>query len=666
MNIESVAPALARGSLRWYWNRLRVMSPLELPYRAFTALVGAKEKALHRCGLLEVAPSLTTVLPAPWLTGATHLPTVDAALYVREAELIAAGSVQRVDGGFFHLPAPLAWHTKRETQACELQDVRFDMELHRHGYWVRLAQAWRLTQNPAYLDALLRHLDSWLDQCPYPQGVAWASALDAGLRLLNWSIVWQLLQVGGSNCLVPVALRQRWVASVYVHARFIRQHRSRHSSANNHLLGELLGLVVAEATWPLWPDVLRWGASARGEFVVQALLQTHEDGVSCEQASWYQTFVFELFAVFVQIERTCQRSVDAQLLRRMGAMASFIAALRDRAGQLSHHGDADHAHVLNLVPSPNEPYAAMLALAVNLGVAPELQPLVKTQSVAGQWLLGSLPNFREMASLEHTELRVARSLLPRAFPHGGYHLLGSRFGESDEVLMVVDTGPLGYLSIAAHGHADALSVRLSVGGQPILVDRGTYCYNAQPRWRHFFRSTLAHNTVCVDGLDQSTYGGPFLWLRQAQTKLHSFASDDMAGHVDAEHNGYAVLAQKLTHRRRVEWHGTSRRFVVADTLQGRGAHRIAIAWHFDPACQVELLGEAAHIHASGISLLLRMVEPAAGQWHLYCGGDQEQLGWHSAKFGVREPAPSLVWCADTAATSVITTWIEIKTHEGRL
>ena len=39
--------------------------------------------------------------------------------------------------------------------------------------------------------------------------------------------------------------------------------RARHSSANNHLIGELIGLVVAEATWPVWSEVARWGKVVR-------------------------------------------------------------------------------------------------------------------------------------------------------------------------------------------------------------------------------------------------------------------------------------------------------------------------------------------------------------------------------------------------------------------
>jgi len=656
------APTVERGSLRWYWNRMRVMNPLEIPYRAASAVSSLKDQTLDRLGMLAPAPVKRRGFPAPWLAAANHLPDLDATPFLREADAIAAGAIERLDGGVIELGAPADWH--QASQACApLDDVRFQMELHRHGHLVRLAQAWCLGRDARHIAALLHQLETWLEQCPFPRGVAWSSPLDAGLRLLNWSIVWQLLRLDQPDSIVPESLRQRWLASIYVHARFVRQNRARHSSANNHLIGELIGLVVAEATWPVWSDITRWGSAARAELVVEALRQTHPDGVNREQASWYQAFVFDMLAVFVHIERCKGRAVDERLLRRMGAMAGFIAALRDCKGHLSHHGDADHARALHLDPTPADPYARMLALAVDLRVAPELRSLVEHPSAITPWLLGRVVPERAPVPPSRPEQRATRALLPRAFVQGGYHLLGSRFGEADEVQMTVDTGPLGYLSIAAHGHADALSLRLSVAGQPILVDRGTYAYNAEPAWRHFFRSTLAHNTVCVDDTDQSGYGGPFLWLRHASAEVESFASTDLAGHVDAWHDGYSALARPVIHRRRVEWHGSARRFIVVDDLRGDGPHEVAIAWHFDPACQVEIVDDVARVQAPGVSLLMRMsAPPGSGEWQLHLGDPDSPLGWHSPSFGTLVPAPSLVWRSRVTETTSLSTLIDIQTQ----
>ena len=91
--------------------------------------------------------------------------------------------------------------------------------------------------------------------------------------------------------------------------------------------------------------------------------------------------------------------------------------------------------------------------------------------------------------------------------------------DGEEIWCRCDAGPHGFLSIAAHAHADALAVEVRYDGTDVLADPGTYCYHGEPRWRSYFRSTLAHNTIEVGGQDQSTSGGPFLWTRHARSGL---------------------------------------------------------------------------------------------------------------------------------------------------
>ena len=84
--------------------------------------------------------------------------------------------------------------------------------------------------------------------------------------------------------------------------------------------------------------------------------------------------------------------------------------------------------------------------------------------------------------------------------------------------MVFDCGELGFKAIAAHGHADALSFTLRAFGSDVFVDPGTYDYFSYSAWRAYFRSTSAHNTLAVDGRDQSVMLGPFLWGARAQAR----------------------------------------------------------------------------------------------------------------------------------------------------
>ena len=129
---------------------------------------------------------------------------------------------------------------------------------------------------------------------------------------------------------------------------------------------------------------------------------------------------------------------------------------------------------------------------------------------------------------------------PSHYADAGLTLLRSSPSDGEEIWCRCDAGPHGFLSIAAHAHADALAVEVRYDGTDVLADPGTYCYHGEPGWRSYFRSTLAHNTIEVDGQDQSTSGGPFLWTRHARSRLLELETD-ADGEVtawSAEHDGY--------------------------------------------------------------------------------------------------------------------------------
>ena len=98
-------------------------------------------------------------------------------------------------------------------------------------------------------------------------------------------------------------------------------------------------------------------------------------------------------------------------------------------------------------------------------------------------------------------------------------LLARQDQAETEIWCRCDHGPHGFLSIAAHAHADALAIELRVNDTEVLADPGTYCYHGEREWRDYFRSTIGHNTLELLSQDQSVSGGPFLWTSHAQSKL---------------------------------------------------------------------------------------------------------------------------------------------------
>lgn len=685
-----------RGSLRWYLNRLRVMSPAEVGHRVQH---GLRQLAVAQAESLGLAwhddpwlasrrarqPGRPLRPVAVWIGMPQQLDMADRSRVFAAADELAAGRWTRLDGTPHALDLPGDWHHDHRAHG---QDIRLWMELHRHAHLVVLAQAYALGRQPAHFRALKTHLSSWLAHCPRGgqrgrggkgQGLAWASALDVALRLINWSVVWQLLvHTAGSarddelealRELLGAELLDAWLASIPLHVHAIRGNLSRHSSANNHLMGELVGILVADATWPYWVQHQRWADEAWRSVCQSCLAQVAADGVNHEQASWYLAFVFELMVVSLCIGRAQGRLLSHVVGERVISMVRFAQALRSSAGRVLHHGDADDAHATGLMDASADAIDRMLRLAHALPISHHLSlpgddiAVANGRSGIGAWFAppaGLAVADAQTPQAESTRhVPALRPPLPRRFDSGGYYLLGARFGEPDEIKLLADAGALGYLSIAAHGHADALSLRLAVAGRPILVDRGSGYYNVEPAWRQYLRGTLAHNTVSLDGQDQSVYGGPFLWLRKAQCRLSEFVSDDSAGAFRASHDGYARLAGQPLHSREVLWSGSERRFLVRDALSSRSEHQAIVAWHFDPACAVSLHGDVAVVRNGPVTVTLQAQGLLQGRWSLHLGDADGPLGWHSPGFGRRVPAPTLLWHVSVPGNLVVATTLDI-------
>lgn len=584
---------------RWMLNRLRCMSLAEVAHRAVRAAAGRPR--------LRPLPAQGdgVVFGGP---GAPPLTTAERAALLAEAAAIAAGRIPLFARQEIQVDTPPRWNAP-----LDAADIKPLWELNRHLHLVRLAQAWALTGEETWRASVCLQLRSWLDQCQPGQGPNWASGLELGIRLINWSLVWQLLQGN-----IDAGLRTALLAGIRAHCLLVAGRLSRHSSANNHLIGELAGLYVAAATWPCWPESAAWRAQAQRELAREAQRQFSADGVHREQAFAYQLFVCEFLLLAGMVGQAAHQPFSADY---WAALRRALAFIRAADGVGSHAGDADDGCVWRLHAGRGGQAAQLLALGKALfDGAGAAHPGVR-------WLCHLFPGPLPRPG-------AAPPASAWAFPDGGYFLFGSK-GKAHGM---VDCGPLGYLGIAAHGHADALAVTLDVNGAPCLVDAGTYAYWSDMRWRNYFRGTSAHNTVRVDGLDQSVGGGRFLWLRKATTRIEATPASPSQFALRASHDGYLRLPDPVRHVRSVAFDEAAATLVVHDQVTGNQPHRVELFWHIAPGLDVQLAGRGVIVRGKGYTLRL---EASCGTLDLVRGADHPPLGWYARAYNTKEPCTAL-------------------------
>jgi hypothetical protein len=480
-------------------------------------------------------------------------------------------------------------------------DVEWRVEWVKHQEGLDLAHAYAVTRDDSFATAWSRLVTSYARQVP----VGHERSEVAARRIQNWLYAWQRFRCAGA-CLDP-GLTELLVTRL----RADTAHLARHlTPERNHRTLELYALLLAG----LALDDRAMAANALGDLAGNAEQDVLPDGVHRERSSDYHMIVLRSLVGAIANARVAGLTVPEVLLARTDAACDVALHLQRPDGTTPALSDGDVGD-----------FRPLLARAGALLTRPDL--VWAATAAAG----GSPP-----------AARVA------TFPVGGYCTLRSGWGEGQrrydqERWGVFDCGPLGD---GGHGHYDHLAVELWADGHPLVLDAGRFTYaDGDDGWRHWFKSTAAHNTVCVDGLDQTPYRpgkpkGPVSTARFVHHVADGAAVEMVVGtatspRYDARHTRAIALVG-------------GDHWVVHDRLLADAPHRYAARWHLAPgptdAVHIATLGDDHVVETPGV----RIRVPAR------CGTVTVEDGWISPEYGVKHPAPVVVVTAMGRDADIVT------------
>ncbi len=559
------------SELRWYLHRLRAMSLPEIAgrvarsCRALTERSFLKKAATHELGALDPQQ--------PRLANPASAPSSLRAQLAADAALLLAGRWQLFGWRQVDVGSPPCWHRDPLTGVVVAHDLPSSQLDHRHlpdgadarSIWevnrwsemTRLAMHGWLNDDASAIRTAQLWLEDWCDRNPAGIGINWTSPLEAALRLIQFTwfdalvTAWMDEQTARGHSLRDhqTALRRRIVPT---HAAWCWRHRSSGSSANNHLLGELAALVVAVSRWPGLADIACTAEQAWENLCQEVLRQFAPDGGSLEQALHYHAFALELAWLAA---RTVGCKAGAAHDRLALAGRFFVAACHEREGW--DYGDSDDAIVLPLALHRQNH-------------AHELRAWLLGENGALRWWLGPPPL---VAARGYTTGLV----LPewQTFASTGIAIL-----RSHGWMARLDASPLGFGSLAAHGHSDALHVSIWDGDRAVIIDPGTGGYYGYQTWRTELATWTAHNGPLPhpQGYQTPRRIGPFL-----QTHHHPVPSLAVEG-------GTAIAC--LTHER----HSFQRQIRrIEDGLEIQDTEDqqrpFSVCWIMPPGTQVKAMPE---------------------------------------------------------------------------
>ncbi|MEW6331326.1 MAG: alginate lyase family protein [Pseudomonadota bacterium] len=461
-------------------------------------------------------------------------------------------------------------------------DVRVTWEPSRLQHLVDLGLLARCSDKAATRTAAVAQIEeqlmSWVKANPAYVGIHYISAMECGLRILALCHALDLVR----DRLAPDT--KAWRALIHVihtHAFLLERRLSLFSSSGNHTIAECCALVYAGVLFPEFDGARRWKEKGMGILEREARRQILSDGGGIERAFWYHYFVTDLLGLVLRLLTHRGEPVPAAMREAHGRARDFLRVLAATPDAMPRMGDCDDGHALS----------SHLRISWDDGM--QQRP--------------------ELVTCVESGCSIVNSVQPRA-------------------ALILDHGPLGMPPNYGHGHADALSVCFALGDQAVFDDPGTYTYNTDLEWRKYFRGTRAHNTVVVDGLDQARQQGAFMWSEPYRSRLAGSRADGRGKILLlACHDGYRRRAG-VTHWRGLILYNFPKRWVVWDFLAGEGDHHLELNWHV--AVPVERITSGFSLGARDFPVSMQL---DGGETSVCTAHIAPVCGWRSGVYGEKEP-----------------------------
>jgi len=412
--------------------------------------------------------------------------------------------------------------------------------LHYHAWAYELAAAVRRGGSEAHEaeELLIEYLGDWIERCdvsvPGARDLAW-NPYAISTRVGWWGQMCRLLGRTWFE-MRPQFAETLW-QSLWRQAEYVYRHLE-WDLRGNHLLRDACGLAWAARLLDE-PRARRWMARATRLALSQADEQILADGGHFERSPMYHLHVMnDVLTLASLVDDADARASLRQTWRRM---AGFARWMRHPDGQIPLFNDA--------------------ALGCGASPAESLQ--------AG------------MTVVDSADDRAA------ALPRGGRHFeaTGLVAWHGGRWSLFFDAGEVGPDCQPGHAHADSLTLECSVDGARLFIDPGTFAYD-DDETRRYDRSTAAHNTVCVDGLDSSEVWHVFRVGARARPRGVHVEFDADSFSAAAAHDGYEGLEGAPRHARRVVARDDGP-LEIHDRIDGTGQHRATGGWLIDPAWRVQ-------------------------------------------------------------------------------
>lgn len=531
-------------------------------------------------------------------------------------------------------------------------------ELNRLQFLMPIVLQYKTTNNTACLNQFIKTIKSWKSSNPYLTGVNWYSNIEVNLRLITWFLCWEALDTEKTieqDAKFKAFVTDDWLPLIYQHCVYSYKNPSRYSSANNHLISEYAGLFIAACKWD-FKESEKWIAYSQKGLETEIIKQHSEKGVNKEEAAEYIQFITDFFLLSFIVGENTFRPFSQKYKDRLYQIFDYIYNILDCKGNFPKYGDEDDGKCF--IIDTNKCFNNFKSLLTS-GATIFDNAKFKTKSngfdAKNLFLLG------EMGGKKFDEILETNIVEQSKFYVEEGHFIFRKTEIDKEIYIHFDAAPLGFLSIAAHGHADALSFIMHLDGTPFFIDSGTYTYHTEPLWRKYFMGTLSHNTIRINKKNQAVIGGPTLWLDHYKTKVLKAETNEDHDRVIASHSGYKKYG--IIHTREIFFEKTTNNIKIIDRINSKKSdnYLIEMPFHLHPSVRIDNQNNSIfHLSNEKKRKVILQTDSRLNNKIIYGQTEPEITGWFSKSFMNKEPSFTILGSLKTSGNNKFETIISIN------
>ena len=504
----------------------------------------------------------------------------------------------------------------------EFGDVKYVCEPSRFYFLPFLALYNYYSKGEEQVILIERILNDWINQNPYLRTIHWTSGIEIGIRSIN--LIYTHIVLSQQEKLtksIDDAIR----ILIQYNYQFLKNHLSMYSSANNHLVAELAGLVVITSYF----DSNIYNASRnkwQNMLFNEIENQVNEDGVNMELSTHYHAEVTDHFFNALQFIKNSGDTIPSKIESKFKKMFNFLSHV-EYNGNKTVFGDNDEGYLLFPYFSKKfSIYRSLLQssnLEYNSGFNSNNYLDLRNYLIYGE-------KNNEIKSIENPNS-------DEVFKSSGYAFLYNNCTK-----LSIDFGAIGDNVSAAHGHSDIFHFTLESYGVPILIDPGTYQYhNIHKNWREYYRGVSAHNTISINGLNQATSNSRMSWINLPKVDLLKHKINSKNSFISCVHNAYKN--EGIIHKREFEFLKKENIIIIKDILTSSNDIEKTLTFYLNFNPELELIHNESIISMRINKNQISIENQYFNLGKIIRGNEEKMLGWYSKKYDLNEEGQTFIF-----------------------